>query len=123
MKFEYYNPVDEKGSCIQRAISKILNKEYNETKQELIELSKRLGYEDYREIEVFEKYLSNHNIVELNQEFTTIKELKLEIERLNRECDTYMEVATRKARRIREAIEYIEKAPKEAKALRFFSFM
>ena len=60
------------------AIIKILNKEYNETKQELIELSKRLGYEDYREIEVFEKYLSNHNIVELNQEFTTIKELKLE---------------------------------------------
>ncbi len=78
MKFEYYNPVDEKGSCVQRSISKILDKDYNETKQELIELSKSLGYEDYRETIVFETYLSNHNIVEITQEFTTIKELKLE---------------------------------------------
>ena len=49
MKYEYYNPVDEKGSCVQRSLSKILNKDYNETKQELIELSKSLGYSDYRE--------------------------------------------------------------------------
>ena len=78
MKFEYYNPVDEKGSCVQRSISKILNKDYNETKQELIELSKSLGYTDYREVEVFETYMKKYNIVELNQEFNcTIEELKI----------------------------------------------
>ena len=57
MKYEYYNPVDEKGSCVQRSLSKILNKDYEETKQELIELSQSLGYEDHREIEVFESDL------------------------------------------------------------------
>lgn len=79
MKYEYYNPVDEKGSCVQRSLSKILNKDYNETKQELIELSKSLGYSDYREIEVFETYMKKYNIVELNQEFNcTIEDLTIE---------------------------------------------
>lgn len=79
MKYEYYNPVDEKGSCVQRSLSKILNKDYNETKQELIELSKSLGYSDYREIEVFETYMKKYNIIELNQEFNcTIEDLIIE---------------------------------------------
>ena len=79
MKYEYYNPVDEKASCVGRSISKILDKDYEETKKELIELSKSLGYEDYREIEVFETYLKNHNIIELNQEFNcTIEDLIIE---------------------------------------------
>ena len=78
MKYEYYNPVEEKGSCVQRSLSKILNKDYEETKKELIELSISLGYTDYREIEVFENYMKQHNILELTQEFTTIKELNLE---------------------------------------------
>lgn len=79
MKYEYYNPVDEKGSCIQRSISKILNKDYEETKKELIELSKSLGYNDYHEIEVFETYLKKHNIIELSQDFKcTIEDLKIE---------------------------------------------
>lgn len=78
MKFEYYNPVDEKAACVGRSISKILNKDYEETKQELIELSISLGYDDYREIEVFETYLKKHNIIELNQEFNcTIKDLNI----------------------------------------------
>ena len=33
MKYEYYNPVEEKGSCVQRSLSKILNKDYEETKK------------------------------------------------------------------------------------------
>ena len=79
MKYEYYNPVEEKASCVGRSISKILDKDYEETKKELIELSKSLGYEDYREIEVFETYLKNHNIIELNQEFNcTIEDLIIE---------------------------------------------
>ena len=79
MKYEFYNPVDEKASCVGRSISKILDKDYEETKKELIELSKSLGYEDYREIEVFETYLKNHNIIELNQEFNcTIEDLIIE---------------------------------------------
>ena len=55
------------------------SKWYSKTKQELKELSQSLGYEDYREIEVFETYLKNHNIIELNQEFNcTIEDLIIE---------------------------------------------
>lgn len=79
MKYEYYNPVDEKGSCVGRSISKLLDKNYNIVKQELIELSKSLGYSDYREIEVFEAYLKNNNVHEIKKEFNCkAKELKIE---------------------------------------------
>jgi hypothetical protein len=79
MKYEHYNPVDEKGGCVSRAISKLLNKDYNQVKEELISLAQSLGYEDYREIEVFETYLKNNDVIELNQEFNcTTNELNFE---------------------------------------------
>lgn len=79
MKYEYYNPVDEKGGCVSRSISKLLNKDYNEVKEKLISLSKELGFSDYHEIEVFENYLKKHNVIALNQEFNcTIKNLKID---------------------------------------------
>lgn len=78
MKFEYYNPIDEKGGCVSRSISKILQKDYNEVKQELIDLSNSLGYKDYREIEVFETYLKKYSIIEIPNEYHgPIKDLKL----------------------------------------------
>jgi len=61
MKYEYFNPVDERGSCITRTMAKLLDKDFYVAKEELITLSKELGYDDYREIEVFEEYLENHN--------------------------------------------------------------
>ena len=79
MKYEYYNPVDEKGGCITRSISKLLDKNYTQVKEELISLSKNLKYEDYHEIEVFETYLKKNNVYELNQEFNcTIANLNIE---------------------------------------------
>lgn len=79
MKYEYYNPVDEKGSCVQRSISKLLNKDYNKVKEDLVELSKKLGYSDYREIEVFETYLKENNVHELKQEFNcNVEDLSIE---------------------------------------------
>lgn len=79
MKYEYYNPEDEKGSCFQRSISKLLNKDYNKVKEDLVELSKKLGYSDYREIEVFETYLKNNNVYELKKEFNCkVEDLSIE---------------------------------------------
>ena len=78
MKFIEYNPVEEKGNCIIRAFSKLLDKNYTEVKEELLELTKKLNCSDYREIIVFEAYLKNNNVVHIdNLRECKIKELKL----------------------------------------------
>ena len=61
MKVEYYNPKDEKGGCVYRSISVALNKNYNDVKEELANLSKALGYKDPREEKVFEEYLKQND--------------------------------------------------------------
>ena len=61
MKYEYYNPVDEKKSCIYRAISKSLNRDYLIVKKELDTLKDNLNTDD-AEL-VFETYLINNNYV------------------------------------------------------------
>lgn len=79
MKYEYYNPVDESGGCVSRSISRLLNKDYNQVKDELIDLSKSLGYSDYREIEVFETYLKNNKVSEIRKDYNCqIKDLIIE---------------------------------------------
>ena len=78
MKYEYYNPVDERGSCVQRSISKILNKDYYEVKNDLINISKSLNKEDYREVEVFEKYLFDNGATKLDIKDLLVKDLKLD---------------------------------------------
>ena len=77
MKYEYYNPVDEKGSCIQRSLSKVYNKDYFEVKEELINISKELNASDFREVEVFEKYLFDRGAKTLDIKDILIKDLKL----------------------------------------------
>lgn len=42
MKYEYYNPSLERGGCIPRAISKALNINYSDVKNNLIKLSIKL---------------------------------------------------------------------------------
>lgn len=42
MKYEYYNPSLERGGCISRAISKALNINYSDVKNNLIKLSIKL---------------------------------------------------------------------------------
>jgi hypothetical protein len=80
MKYEYYYVEDEnkKTNCIIRAFCKLFNKEYEEVKQELINIAKELNYETYAEIEVFEKYLNDNNYKKIEHKEEQIKNLKLE---------------------------------------------
>ena len=78
MNFEYYNPVDEKGSCVQRSISKVLNKDYFEVKNDLINIANNLNIDNFREVEVFEKYLYQNNFKDLDIKDILVKDLKLE---------------------------------------------
>lgn len=55
MKVIYYNPVDEKGTCVIRSISKALNKDYNLIKKEL-----GINYNDEA---VFENYLFKNGFI------------------------------------------------------------
>lgn len=57
MKYEYYNPSLERGGCIPRAISKALNINYSDVKNDLKKLSIKLEKDDYHDIEVFDAYL------------------------------------------------------------------
>ena len=66
MKFEKYNPVDEKESCVIRTFSKLFNKDFYRMKKELIEYAKESGYNSYNDIEVFESYLLKNNYKKQN---------------------------------------------------------
>lgn len=77
MEFELYNPTFEKGDCIVRTLTKLLNKDLNIIKEELNELAKELNYDNYREIEIFEKYLENNNYKKIMLEERQVKDLKL----------------------------------------------
>lgn len=77
MKFVEYNPVDEKGSCVVRTFTKLLDKDFYIVKKELLQLAKELGYEDYREIAVFEKYMSNNNYEKITIKVKNTDNLKL----------------------------------------------
>lgn len=80
MEYKNYYICDEEGNsnCIIRTFSKLFNKEYNTVKSELTKVAKSLQYNDYKEIEVFEKYLNNNNYYEFEvDKDTPIKELDL----------------------------------------------
>lgn len=80
MRFEFYNPTNENGSCIIRTFTKLLNKNLNVVKEELNSVAKELNYDNYKEIEVFEKYLENNNYqkIDLDNEIL-VKDLKLDV--------------------------------------------
>lgn len=79
MKFENYNITDINGNsnCIIRTFSKLFNKSYDEILNELLDLAKSLRYDNFTEIEVFEKYLYNNNYVNYIDKDIKIKDLKL----------------------------------------------
>ena len=60
MKYEYYNPSLERGGCIPRAISKALNINYSDVKNDLIKLSIKLKKDDYHDL-LFSKLILNEN--------------------------------------------------------------
>lgn len=77
MKFVDYNPVDEKGSCVIRTFTKLLNKDFYIVKDELLNLAKELGFDDYREQAVFEKYMQINNYKKIIVKEEKTDDLKL----------------------------------------------
>ena len=65
IKYTYYNPVDEKGSCIYRSFSKLLNKDYYIVKKELSDISSLLN-KDKNDIDTFDYYLNINNIKKID---------------------------------------------------------
>ncbi|MBP3765922.1 MAG: hypothetical protein J6G98_01915 [Bacilli bacterium] len=77
MKYEFYNI---KGyNCVLRSLSKILNRDINVVKNELIEVCDNLNINDYNSVEVFEEYMRRNNIYEISEkQDIKIKDLSLE---------------------------------------------
>lgn len=84
MKYECYNPSLERGGCIPRAISKALNINYSDAKNDLIKLSIKLKKDDYRDIEVFDVYLKENGFKKIN-----VKKDEL-VKNLNLDNGTYI---------------------------------
>ena len=84
MKYEYYNPSLERGSCISRAISKALNINYSDVKNNLIKLSIKLKKDDYHDIEVFDAYLKKNGFKKIS-----VKKDEL-VKNLNLDNGTYI---------------------------------
>ena len=81
MKFKEYNYVDKDGksNCVLRSLSKLYNREYNLVYEGLMDIAKELGYENYNEVEVFEKYMKNGNTEAIDYgKDIQIKDLKLD---------------------------------------------
>lgn len=81
MKYKefYISDVNGKSNCIIRTFSKLFNKDYEQVQNELLEISKELGYDSYAEIEVFEDYLktNNYSIINTDNDIK-IKDLELD---------------------------------------------
>lgn len=84
MKYKYYNPSLERGGCIPRAISKALNINYSDVKNDLIKLSIKLKKDDYHDIEVFDAYLNKNGFKKIN-----VKKDEL-VKNLNLDNGTYI---------------------------------
>lgn len=84
MKYEYYNPSLERGGCISRAISKALNINYSDVKNDLIKLSVKPKKDDYHDIEVFDAYLNKNGFKKIN-----VKKDEL-VKNLNLDNGTYI---------------------------------
>ncbi len=79
MNFEYYNPNDDKRSCVVRTMTKLTGKNYSTVKSELTELAQEIGCETYNNESVFERYMKRHDIYKLKEyEDTTVGELELD---------------------------------------------
>ena len=64
MKYKYYD-IDKKG-CILRSLTKAYNKDATIIEDELIKISNELSYDDYRLVEVFERFILNNNGTKLD---------------------------------------------------------
>ena len=81
MNFIEYNLTDENGNsnCVIRSLCKILNKEYDEVLNGLLDTAKALNNESFNDIPVFEEYMKQNNISKLDiEQDKQIKDLKLD---------------------------------------------
>ena len=76
MEFEYYNPSDDKRSCVVRTLTKLTGKEYSTVKAELTALAHELGHETYNDEAVFEPYMANHGFYKISNHCNTVGELE-----------------------------------------------
>ena len=80
MKFEKYYICDseDNSNCVIRSFCKLFDKEYNEIKEKLINLTKKINANNYNDMEVFETYLSSKDYTteEINNDIK-VKELNL----------------------------------------------
>ncbi len=65
MEFAYYDPSDEKRSCVVRTMTKLTGKGYDTVKAELTELAQKTGFDTYNSADVFERYMADHGFVRL----------------------------------------------------------
>ena len=74
----YITNKDGKSNCEVRSFCKLLNKEYENILCELCNIKEELNCQSYNDIEVFETFMSNHNInsIEYGKNIK-IKDLKL----------------------------------------------
>ena len=66
MEFIYYNPSDEHRSCVVRTMTKLTGKPYPEVKEALAALASEMGFAEWNEQAVFEKYLTAHHFHKLD---------------------------------------------------------
>ena len=81
MKFIEYNLTDANGNsnCVIRSLCKILNKEYDDVLNGLLDTAKALNNESFNDIPVFEEYMKQNNLIKLDiEQDKQIKDLKLD---------------------------------------------
>ena len=75
----YISDKNGKCNCVIRSLCKILNKEYEDVYNGLCEVSKELKRSSFNDIEVFEKYMEDNNIIKINSdEDIKVKDLKID---------------------------------------------
>lgn len=75
----YISSKNGKSNCVIRSLCKILNKEYEDVYNGLCEVSKELKRSSFNDIEVFEKYMEDNNIIKINRdEDIKVKDLKID---------------------------------------------
>lgn len=81
MTFKEFYIVDKdvKSNCVVRSLCKILNKEYDDVYNNLCKIAEELNYSSFNDIEVFEKYMEDNNIININRdEDIKVKDLKID---------------------------------------------
>lgn len=75
----YISDKNGKSNCVIRSLCKILNKEYEDVYNGLCEVSKELKRSSFNDIQVFEKYMEDNNIIKINRdEDIKVKDLKID---------------------------------------------